>query len=241
MHNSLCIKVYRISLVLLYLGLNSLRDNGAEIIVNPGSLAPLLASLDTLLSLSSLLGSLLLSLSLASAIELFGSNLCPWDLGKLATGSLEQVSMELGLAHHSALHKMAEEQVVVHGLGDDLGDLTVLEFEESEMLGGTSFLVARYTETGDLAELAKVAMEFFLVEPVRESTDVKGASWFGWSNFCLDKLAGLFLSDGLLLGNGLGDALGDLDGLDNLLDLFFDGCLSCHFAQPPVKTGFLAF
>ena len=65
---------------------------------------------------------------------------------------------------------MAEHDVVVHGVGDDLGHLGRGELEEGEVLGGAGFAAAREAHVVDGAELAEVGAHFVFVEAVGDAS-----------------------------------------------------------------------
>ena len=112
--------------------------------------------------------------------------------------------MYVGLGDDLALEDVAEQEVVVHGLGDDFGGAGFGKLDKGEVLAGAGLLVATQSETADVAELRKVLFHLVLVETVGDAADVDDSSLAG-------RLRGVL------------DLLGDLGDLANILPLLEEG------------------
>lgn len=162
------------------------------------------------LELGSLVGALLvLALDLepprglgAGLLELLSGHLVPGHLLEAAVGALPHVVVEALLGHDLALEDVAKQQVVVHGLGNDLGGALLLKLDKGKVLAGARLLVARQAQAGDGAELRKVLAHLVLVETVGDATNVDDAGLAAWG-----------------LAGGLADSLGDAGDLANVLTL----------------------
>lgn len=112
--------------------------------------------------------------------------------------------MYVSLGDDLALEDMAEQEVVVHGLGDDFGGAGFGKLDKGEVLAGAGLLVATQAQTADVAELRKVLLHLVLVETVGDAADVDDSS----------------LAGGL---RGVLELLGDLGDLANILTLLEEG------------------
>ncbi len=164
------------------------------------------------LELRSLVGALLiLALDLeppgglgAGLLELLAGHLVPRHLFEAAVGALEEVLMDALLGYNLALEDVAKQQVVVHGLGDDLGGALLVKLDKGKVLAGARLLVARQAQAGNGAKLRKVLAHLVLVETVGDTANVDDAG---------------LAAGGLACGvaNSLGDA-GDLADVLALLE-----------------------
>lgn len=75
---------------------------------------------------------------------------------------------------------MAKEEVVVHGVGDNLGDAVVGKLEEGVVLAAAGLFVARETETRDFAKLREVGFHFVFVEAVGDALEDDYAALVGF-------------------------------------------------------------
>jgi hypothetical protein len=97
-----------------------------------------------------------------------------------------------------AFQNVTHEQVVVHGLRNDLRNRERVELNEGVMFRSASlngiasknrvipvedgpayFFVSRQAETGDLAELGEVGLELVLVETMRDAREVQHPTLVG--------------------------------------------------------------
>ncbi|KAI6773404.1 hypothetical protein HG531_000253 [Fusarium graminearum] len=132
-------------------------------------------------------------------LELVTGHLVPGDLLESSVGALEHIFVNLLLGNDSALENVAEQEVVVHSLGDNLGGRGLGELDKGVVLAGTGLFVSRESQRNNGTELLKVLSHLVLVETVGDATDVDNA--------------------GVLVG-GLGsllNILGDLGDLANVL------------------------
>ena len=67
---------------------------------------------------------------------------------------------------------LAHQQVPVHGISDNGCDFRVLELDKSVALGPCSLLGAGDFDSEDFSVLSEVGFQLFLVESVREVSDV---------------------------------------------------------------------
>jgi len=70
---------------------------------------------------------------------------------------------------------VAEEEVVVHRVRDDLGYISVRELDKGVMLALASALIAREAEASDFTELGKVGAHLVFVETVGDAAEVDNA------------------------------------------------------------------
>lgn len=163
------------------------------------------------LELGSLVGALLiLALDLeppcrlgAGLLELLAGHLVPGHLFEAAVGALPHAVVEALLGHDLALEDVAKQQVVVHGLSDNLGGALLFKLDKGKVLACARLLVARQAQAGNGAELRKVLAHLVLVESVGDTANVDDAG------LATRGLAG-----------GITDSLGDAGDLANVLALF---------------------
>ena len=86
------------------------------------------------------------------------------NLLEFPVSSDPQLWMNLVLAHLLDLQQPSVDEVVMHGLLDDLGHVAVGELDKSVVFTGACLLVARDAEAGDLAELGEVRFDLFFEE-----------------------------------------------------------------------------
>jgi hypothetical protein len=87
------------------------------------------------------------------------------------------------------LEEVTHEEVVVHGIGDDLGNRLRRHFDVGIVLGSARLHISRdpkkirrstylpvscKTDLGDVSELGKVLLHLVLVETMGNSTEVEG-------------------------------------------------------------------
>jgi hypothetical protein len=73
---------------------------------------------------------------------------------------------------NATLQNMLTQEVVVHRFDDNVGYFWIAELYESVVLGLSSLFVSRYTHAVDFSELGEVSFDLFLVETVRNTTQV---------------------------------------------------------------------
>ncbi len=96
-------------------------------------------------------------------------------------GALEELLVDVLGLHDVADEAVAEEDVVVHRIGDNLGDLGVGEADEGVVLRVAGLLVPGQSQLLDLAELLEELLHLVLEEAVGDAAEVDDVGldlWF---------------------------------------------------------------